>query len=162
MTTYDLTPLFRSTIGFDRMSRLLDSALKIDGSAQSYPPYNIIKTGDNEFRISIALAGFSEGDVEVSTNQNVLTVRGRMSEEDGIKYLHRGIAGRAFERRFQLADHVRVREAKLANGLLDVSLYRELPEALRPRMIPVNGRTDTISTGDNAEVSANLETEAAK
>jgi len=162
MTTYDLTPLFRSTIGFDRMSRLLDSALKIDGSAQSYPPYNIIKTGENEFRISIALAGFRDDDVEVTTNQNVLTVRGRMGDEKGVKYLHRGIAGRAFERRFQLADHVRVREAHLANGLLDVSLFRELPEALRPRVIPVNGKTATANTSENAELSLESETEAAK
>ena len=140
MRHYDLTPLYKSTIGFDRFASLLDSLTSLDGDAPSYPPYNIERLGENEYRITMAVAGFGEKDLSIEAKENVLTVKGeRGSETEDKQFLHRGIATRAFERRFQLADHVEVRGAKLENGLLHVELVRELPEAMKPRMIPING-----------------------
>jgi molecular chaperone IbpA len=139
MTTYDLTPLFRSSVGFDRMSRLLDAALKIDGSAPSYPPYNIVQEAEDRYGITLAVAGFGEEDLDVISEDNVLTIKGRTTGDSGdLRYLHRGIAGRAFERRFQLADHIRVTAASMDRGLLHVSLVREIPEALKPRKIEIS------------------------
>ena len=138
MRTYDLTPLFRTSIGFDRMSRLMDAALKLEDSAKGYPPYNIAKKGEDTYQITLAVAGFSEADLQITAHENTLTIAGKItSEEDDLRYLHRGIAGRAFERRFQLADHVKVRGAKLENGLLHVEMEREIPEALKPRNIAI-------------------------
>ncbi len=141
MRTYDLSPLFRNTVGFDRMDRLFDSILSDVDRTPSYPPYNIETLGDSAYRISMAVAGFSEGDIEVTQQENALFVRGRAGGDgDGErKYLHRGIAGRAFERRFALADHVRITEASLKNGMLNIELVREVPEALKPRTIAING-----------------------
>jgi len=139
MRSYDLTPLYRTSVGFDRLSRLMDSALTLDGQ-KSYPPYNIVKRGENAYRISLAVAGFGEDDIEIVTQNGTLTVKGRTEVEDDFEYLHRGIAGRAFERRFQLADHVEVTSAELVNGLLHIELRRELPEILKPRRIAI-GRT---------------------
>ena len=117
MRTYDLSPLFRSTIGFDRLGRLLESSLSTETVA--YPPYNIEKLGDNAYRITMAVAGFGADDIDLTVQDNSLTIRGKAGEElEGVQYLHRGIAGRAFERQFQLADHVEVQGAKLENGLL--------------------------------------------
>jgi molecular chaperone IbpA len=136
MRTYDLSPLFRSTIGFDRLSRLLDASLATDSVA--YPPYNIEKVGENAYRVTMAVAGFGEKDIDITFQDNALTVRGKAEPEaEGIQYLHRGIAGRAFERRFQLADHVEVESARLENGLLFVDLVRRIPEALKPRKIEI-------------------------
>ncbi len=136
MATFDFSPLFRSTIGFDRLGRLLDQAMTDEGV--SYPPYNIEKTGDDAYRITMAVAGFGEDDLEIVAQENVLRVAGKAKPaEDKTQYLYRGIAGRAFERRFQLADHIKVVGAQLVNGLLHVELVREVPEAKRPRTIKV-------------------------
>ena len=136
MTNFDFTPLFRSTIGFDRLSRLVDQAMLDDGP--SYPPYNIEKTGDDAYRISMAVAGFGEDDINIVAQENTLTVSGKAKQaEEKAEFLYRGIAGRAFERRFQLADHIKVVGAQLVNGLLHVDLVREVPEAKRPRTIKI-------------------------
>lgn len=148
MRTYDFSPLFRSTVGFDRVSRLLDAALEGSDSGQGYPPYNIAKVGEDKYRITMAVAGFTEGDVELVQQENTLLVRGRRpeAEDEGVSYLHRGIASRSFEHRFQLADHIQVSGASLENGLLDIQLVREVPEAKKPRVISI-GRTDADTSG---------------
>jgi len=138
MRTYDLSPLYRSTVGFDRLFNLLDGAS--NGEGQPYPPYNIERTGENAYRVTMAVAGFSEEDLDVQAKENVLTVKGEKKEEkseEGNEVLYRGIAARAFERRFQLADHVEVSGASLENGLLHVDLVREIPEAMKPRKIAI-------------------------
>ena len=138
MNAIDLSPLFRSTIGFDRVSRLLDSALS--GDVPSYPPYNIEKLGDNESRLVFAVAGFGEDDLTVTVKEGTLIVEGKVAEKDeDVRFLHRGIAGRAFERRFELADHMQVEGGRLENGLLVIDLKREIPEALKPRQIEISG-----------------------
>ena len=144
MRTYDLSPLFRSTVGFDRLSRLMDAATRIDDSSLSYPPYNIERTGDDTYRISMAVAGFSDDEISIEAHRNVLTVKGERAEEkkeEGNEVLHRGIASRAFERRFQLADNVEVTGASLKNGLLHIELKRSIPEELKPRKIAI-GNSD--------------------
>ena len=139
MRTYDMTPLFRTSVGFDRMSRLMDAALQLEGATKGYPPYNIIKSSDDHYQITLAVAGFSQQDLHIESENNTLTISGRQeSAAEGVEYLHRGIAGRAFERRFQLADHIKVVGAKLENGLLHVGLEREIPEALKPRVIAIS------------------------
>ncbi len=138
MHSFDLTPLFRSTIGFDRVNRLLEAATRFDQSAPSYPPYNIEKTAEDAYRIVMAVAGFGEDDIDVTVKEDTLVVSGKLAEKDGdTRYLHRGIAGRAFERRFQVADHIVVKGGRLENGLLYIDLAREVPEALKPRRIPI-------------------------
>jgi molecular chaperone IbpA len=138
MNGFDFSPLFRSTIGFDRLTRLMDTANQLDSGASAYPPYNIEATGDNAYRLTMAVAGFGAGDLEITANEGALVVTGKaLKDEDGKQYLHRGIARRAFERRFQLADHIRVAGASLDNGLLHVDLLREVPEALKPRKIEI-------------------------
>lgn len=144
MRSYDLTPLYRTSVGFDRLSRLMDSALTLDGQ-KSYPPYNIVKRGDNEYRISLAVAGFAQDDIELVTESGTLTVKGRNEADDDFEYLHRGIAGRAFERRFQLADHVEVTGAELVNGLLHIELRREIPEILKPRRIAIGSAVEEVA-----------------
>ncbi|BBK40107.1 heat-shock protein Hsp20 [Allostella vacuolata] len=135
MTSFDFSPLFRSTVGFDRMMRLLESSA---GEAPTYPPYNIEKTGDDAYRITMAVAGFGADDLEVVVRENTLTVVGRGTPDaDGIKFLHRGIARRAFERRFELADSIKVVGSALDNGLLHIELKREIPESAKPRVIPI-------------------------
>jgi molecular chaperone IbpA len=138
MRHVDFSPLYRSTVGFDRLFTMLDS-LGQPEQAQSYPPYNIERTGENTYRITMAVAGFDESELSIEAREHVLTVKGEKGEdtaEEG-KYLHRGIAKRAFERRFQLADHVEVRAASLKNGLLHIDLLREIPEAMKPRRIEI-------------------------
>ena len=138
MRTFDFTPLYRSTIGFDRMLSLLDQPGGVEGSVLSYPPYNIERTGENTYRISVAVAGFSQADLSIEAKENRLTIRGaRQPKEKASDVLYLGIAARAFERSFQLADHVAVEGASLDNGLLHVELVRELPEAMKPRTIPI-------------------------
>ena len=148
MRTFDLSPLYRSTVGFDRLAGMLDQLMAGDAPAPSYPPYNIEKTGDNAYRISVAVAGFGEEDLNVEVKNQQLTITAHRREVEGEQrptYLHRGIAERGFERRFQLADHVRVSGAELVNGLLHVDLVREVPEELKPRTIAIKntdgGRT---------------------
>jgi molecular chaperone IbpA len=142
MRTFDLTPLYRSTVGFDRLFSLLDQGL--EGAAPGYPPYNIERTGDNEYRVTVAVAGFSEPELSIVAKENTLTIRGEKNakeEETRGEVLYQGIAARAFERVFQLADFVQVKGAKLENGLLHVDLVREIPEAKKPRTIPIgNGK----------------------
>ena len=136
MRTIDLSPLYRSVVGFDRLADLLDSATT--EAATGYPPYNIERTGENAYRIEIAVAGFKPEDLNIEVKENLLTVQGRKPANDETKrYLHRGLAERNFERRFQLADYVVVTDADLSDGLLAISLKRELPEALKPRRIEI-------------------------
>ena len=142
MRTFDLAPLYRSTVGFDRLFSMLDGA-GFDSSAPTYPPYNIERTGENAYRISIAVAGFAENELTIESKENTLTVKGEKQEKSETQgeVLYQGIAARAFERRFQLADYVQVTGAQLANGLLHVDLVREIPEAKKPRQIPIgNGK----------------------
>jgi molecular chaperone IbpA len=135
--SFDLSPLFRSTVGFDRMSRLFEDAFS-DVAQPAYPPYNIEKTGENEYRIVMAVAGFTADNIAVTAKENTLLVEGKQPEKgNGVQYLHRGIAARAFERRFEIADHIQVVGGKLENGLLVIDLKREIPEALKPRTIPI-------------------------
>ncbi|MEM8698891.1 MAG: Hsp20 family protein [Pseudomonadota bacterium] len=144
MRTLDLSPLYRSTVDFDRLANMLDQVMSHDVSAPSYPPYNIEKTGDDTYRISIAVAGFGEEDLGIEIKEGTLTVtatKRRAENAPEVAYLHRGIAERGFERRFQLAEHVQVQGAKLENGLLHIDLVREVPEALKPRSIKIaNGQ----------------------
>ncbi len=137
MDGFDFSPLFRSTIGFDRLMRLADTATRVDGTG-SYPPYNIEVTGENAYRLTMAVAGFSADDLDITVKDNALLVNGKAhKDEEATRYLHRGIARRAFERRFQLADHIKVAGASLDNGLLHVDLVREVPEAMKPRKIGI-------------------------
>jgi molecular chaperone IbpA len=153
MRTFDLSPLYRSTVGFDRMFNLLDSMTGADGTAQTYPPYNIERTGENAYRVTMAVAGFGEGELSIEAKDNTLTVKGEKkaeSEGEGSEFLYRGIAARTFERRFQLADHVEVKGASLENGLLHVDLVREFPEAMKPRTIAINNNTAKARQIDQA------------
>ncbi len=139
MTNFDFTPLFRSTIGFDRMANLLDSLDRLEDNG--YPPYDIEVIGENAYRIIMAVAGFDEDEVEITVQENRLDIKGEANPVDeNLHYLHRGIARRAFQRRFELADHIQVTGAGLENGLLFVDLVRELPEAMKPRTINISGK----------------------
>jgi molecular chaperone IbpA len=143
MRTFDLAPLYRSTVGFDRLFSMLDGFESTPG----YPPYNIERTGENAYRISVAVAGFGEGDLSVEAKENTLTIKGEKSLKDesrNAEVLYQGIAARAFERVFQLADYVQVKGAALENGLLHVELVREVPEAKKPRHIPIGGQTKVV------------------
>ena len=143
MRTVDFTPLFRSTVGFDRMQRMLDSMARVDEQAFSYPPYNIEVHGEDAYRITMAVAGFGEDDLDVTVKENRLLVSGKSrAEEEGTSFLHRGIAGRSFERWFELADHIKVKSASLDNGLLRIDLVREVPEEQKPRKISIGVSAD--------------------
>jgi len=149
MLTYDFTPIYRSTVGFDRLFAALDKHLGFETNAPSYPPYNIERVGENAYRISIAVAGFSEKELSVETRDNVLTVRGAKETTEKVEnakrdVLYQGIAGRSFERRFSLADHVVVTGAATENGLLHIDLVREVPEAQKPRVIAI-GKAQTVN-----------------
>ena len=135
MAALDFTPLYRTTVGFDRVPTMLSHALQREES--TYPPYNIEKCGDDEYRIVLAVAGFSQDDIEVVCEQNTLVVRGHMKQKNGHEYLHRGIATRDFERVFDLADYIEVTDAVMGDGLLVIDLKRELPEAMKPRRIEI-------------------------
>lgn len=141
MRQYDLSPLYRSTVGFDRLFNLIDQMSGVEGAAPTYPPYNIERTGENDYRISVAVAGFAEKDLTIETRENTLLIRGSKAPVEGEalkpEVLYQGIAARAFERRFQLADHVQVTGALLEHGLLHVDLVREIPEAQKPRQIEI-------------------------
>jgi molecular chaperone IbpA len=142
MRTYDFTPLWRSTVGFDRIFGLLDEAQRT--VEEHYPPYNIERLGEDHYQISLALAGFSPAEIAVTAEQNVLTVEGCEGDEQKRDYLYRGISAKPFKRQFSLADHVQVKTATFENGLLRIELIRELPEAMKPRRIPIGG-ADQIS-----------------
>lgn len=161
MTSYDFAPLFRTAIGFDRLARLMDSAAA-STEAPSYPPYNIERTGEDSYRITMAVAGFRAEDIDLVVKENTLLVSGRVTQEQNKgDVLYRGIAGRAFERRFVLADHIVVEGADLQNGLLHVGLKRVVPEALKPRRIAIGGASPTQPAIEGT-VSANDSVPAAQ
>jgi len=145
MDRFDFSPLFRSTIGFDRLARLVDSASRIDNAALSYPPYNIEKTGEDAYRLTMAVAGFAREEIDIVAHENTLTITGKAQEDDESRYLHRGIARRAFERRFSLADYLKVTGASMDNGLLYVDFVREVPEAMKPRTIKIENWAPTLA-----------------
>jgi len=151
MRHFDLSPLYRSTVGFDRLFSMLDSMGAPD-NGQGYPPYNIERTGENAYRITMAVAGFGEDDLAIEAKENTLTVRGEKTAEADEKpdMLHRGIAERTFDRRFQLADHVEVSGASIENGLLHIDLVREIPEAMKPRTIPIGAGPSRQIEGEAA------------
>lgn len=155
MRHVDFSPLYRSTVGFDRLFTMLDS-LGQPESAQTYPPYNIERTGPDAYRISMAVAGFSETDINIEAHRNVLTLKGERKEEkdEGSEFLYRGIAARAFERRFQLADHVEVAGATLKNGLLHIDLRRNVPEELKPRKIDIKADSKKPAKQIEAQAAA--------
>ena len=147
MTTFDFSPLYRSAIGFDRLANLLSNASRAD-PGQSYPPYNIQVTGEDKYRITMAVAGFGDADIEITSEQNKLTVLGSKEKAgEQSEYLYRGIADRTFERRFQLADFVRVTGARMEHGMLHIDLYRELPEAIKPQTIKIEGVSGNLIEG---------------
>ncbi|MEX2453723.1 MAG: Hsp20 family protein [Rhodospirillaceae bacterium] len=145
MRTFDFSPLYRSAVGFDRLMSLVDAAQKSATATDGYPPYNIEKTDDDAYQVTVAVAGFGPDDIDVEVRDGQLVIVGKgSSEEDQTRYLHRGIARRAFERRFQLADHVEVKSADLRDGLLVIDLVREIPEAMKPRKIAIKGAGKVI------------------
>jgi len=153
MDRFDFSPLFRSTIGFDRLTRLVDAATRVDNAALAYPPYNIEKTGEDAYRLTMAVAGFSPDELDITVQENLLLVTGKAKKDEESRYLHRGIARRAFERRFSLADHIKVVGASLANGMLHVDLVREVPEVVKPRKIEIGtGRPEQVTAPQQEEV----------
>ena len=149
MTTFDLSPLWRTTVGFDEFDRLFDTVFSSETKANTYPPYNIVKTDKNNYQITMAVAGFDESNIDISLEENLLVIKGDNKSgndlDENVEYLHRGIATRNFERRFEIADTVKVNEADLKNGLLVIGLEREIPEHKKPRKIEIGSNTKTIS-----------------
>jgi len=148
MTTFDFSPLFRHTIGFDRMAQMLDHSTRVE-NVNSYPPYNIETRGENHYRITMAVAGFSQDEIDIEFEKNTLTVSGRKSEETAAsssEYLYQGIANRAFKRSFKLADHIKVSDASMENGLLHINLELEIPEEMKPRKISISATGRLINT----------------
>jgi len=155
MTTIDLSPLYRSSIGFDRMASLLDTALRSDKSSSGYPPYDIETTGENRYAITLAVAGFEESELDLQVEKGVLRVRGQKAEDAEKKsYLYRGIANRTFERKFSLADYIEVSGADLNNGLLTINLVKEIPEAMKPKSISINQSDKTLEHQKKADKAA--------
>jgi molecular chaperone IbpA len=152
-TTLDFAPLYRSSIGFDRMFRLLDNAARMQGT-DNWPPYDIIKTGEDEYMITMAVAGFSPDELTITHEPNLLVVAGQKSGDDNGQYLHRGLTARSFERRFELANHVQVEAASLVNGLLTIELKREIPEAMKPHRIEISNGQNTAATADARQIEA--------
>ncbi len=162
MRNFDFTPLYRSAIGFDRMANLLDNLSRAEQNQPSYPPYNIELTGEDKYRITMAVAGFDQSELTIEVNQNNLTVSAnKAGEEQQRTYLHQGIAARSFERRFQLADHVQVQSAHYENGLLHIDLQRIIPESMKPRTIPIGVQTaeklTVVRAGSSASVAASVD-----
>jgi len=155
MTTFDFSPLYRTSVGFDRLASLLSSATRLE-QGNSYPPYNIKAEDENTYQITMAVAGFSREDLDITSEQNTLTVSGNREQEadDDGEYLYRGIAARSFQRRFNLADHVRVTGAELSNGMLHIFLERELPEAMKPRSIEIQNSERRLIDAGSEEKAA--------
>jgi molecular chaperone IbpA len=151
MNAIDLTPLYRNSIGFDRLAAMLDSALSADSVTPGYPPYNIEELKENHYSITLAVAGFDKSEIDITVEKGVLTVRGKKAEDDTRKYLHQGIANRAFERKFNLADYVQVMGADLTHGLLTISLVKEIPEAMKPRTIAIKHDSNILEHNAEAE-----------
>ncbi|TYB82189.1 Hsp20 family protein [Maritimibacter fusiformis] len=155
MRNFDLSPLYRATVGFDQLAEMMDRVFTNDVSRETYPPYNIEKTGDDAWRISVAVAGFTDDELNVEVKENALFISARKAEDDQERtYLYRGIATRAFERRFHLAEHVRVTGAAHENGMLHIDLVREVPEALKPRRIEIASSRDVETKAIEAETAA--------
>jgi len=155
MTTIDLTPLYRSSVGFDRMGSLLDNALRSQKAAAGFPPYDIEAQGENRYSITLAVAGFEESEIDIQVENGVLRVNGKKADESEERsYLYRGIANRSFERKFNLADHVEVNGAELKNGLLIISLVKEIPEAMKPRSISISSAGATLEHKDSSDKAA--------
>ncbi len=144
MKSIDLTPLYRNSIGYDRFASLLDDAMSGDTDVTGYPPYNIEMLDENRYAIALAVAGFKKSEIDISVERGVLTVHSRKVNDDEHRYLHQGIANRSFERKFNLADYVEVTGAELNDGLLTISLVKEIPEAMKPKNIPINQEADTL------------------
>lgn len=156
MTTFDFSPLFRTSVGYDRLASLLNSATRLE-QGNGYPPYNIQRAGEDRYRVTMAVAGFAEDELQITTEENKLVVTGEKAEEqesDENAYLYRGIATRSFERRFNLADHVRVSGAKLDNGLLHIELEREIPEAMKPRKIEIQSSGNLLEGKAEQDIAA--------
>jgi molecular chaperone IbpA len=167
-SAFDFSPFRRSTVGFDRLFDMLENSSFGQGQQENYPPFDLIKEGENEYRIELAVAGFKPDELDITAQQNVLIVTGRKNEESGEKgsdYIYRGIATRSFERRFALADHIQVRGADIKDGLLSIELVREIPEAMKPRKIDISGgsKRSAIGGGDKpaSEQTVNAEAEHA-
>jgi molecular chaperone IbpA len=156
-TNLDFSPLFRSSIGFDRMLNALEAASRIE-TIDNWPPYDIVKIGEDDYRIAMAVAGFSQDELTIIQEQNMLVVSGQKANGEDVQYLHRGIAGRSFQRRFELADHVKVVDAGLVNGLLTIDLKREIPEEMKPRQIEI-GTGNAMPKAETKQIEA--ETQAA-
>lgn len=162
MRTIDLSPLYRSAIGFDHLASLLDANLRNEQKRPTYPPYNIELTGEDQYRITMAVAGFRQADLAIEVEGNTLTVSGQKTEEEENKqYLYRGIAARNFERQFQLADHIKVTGASFKDGMLDIDLQREIPEALKPRKITIQNETDPSLVNKATDESASTASKVA-
>lgn len=154
MRTFDLSPLFRATVGFDNLARVFDTVSRLDEGQGAYPPYDIVKAGADDYRVTLAVAGFDAADIDVQVENNTLTIKAKGGHEtDKSVFLHRGIARRGFERRFELADHIRVDGARMENGLLHVDLKREVPEALKPRRISIASQTPEVITAPTAKAA---------
>ena len=154
-SAFDFAPFRRSTVGFDRLFDMLENST-IGG--ENYPPFDLIKVDDNQYRIEVAVAGFRPEDIDITSQQNVLVIRGQKGDENGSNYVHRGIANRSFERRFALADHIQVRGADLKDGLLAIELVREIPEAMKPRKINIGGAEGKQSAIEGSEKPASKQT----
>jgi molecular chaperone IbpA len=154
-TAYDFSPLYRSSIGFDRVFDLLENASRMP-SADNWPPYDIARTGEDTYRVTMAVAGFGPDELRITHEPNMLIVSGERTAEDNGDYLHRGIAGRPFERRFELADHVKVTEAGLVNGLLTIDLQREIPEEMKPRKIEIGSSGSKAGTGTGPKTTGTV------
>ena len=155
-SAFDFSPFRRSTVGFDRLFDMLENSAGAQ-TQENYPPFDLIKLGDNEYRIELAVAGFKPDEIDITSQQNQLIVSGRKSEENeqqGSDYIYRGIANRSFERRFALADHIQVRGADLKDGLLSIDLVREIPEAMKPRKIDIGGSSKKLSSGETVDAEA--------
>ena len=158
-SAFDFAPYRRSTIGFDRLFDLLENSGLGQGS-ETYPPFDLIQVDDNRYRINLAVAGFSRDEIDITAQQNQLIVAGKKAEDDEVDYIHRGIANRQFERRFGLADFIKVTDADLKNGLLSIDLIREIPEAMRPRKISIGGTQTNQASIDSAKQQTTLEAPA--
>jgi len=148
MNRIDLTPLYRSSVGYDRFGSLLDAAFQTEKTSAGYPPYNIEVVEENTYAITIAVAGFIESELDIQVEHGVLSIRGKKEDSESREYLHQGIATRSFERKFNLADHIEVTDAKLQDGLLSVSLIKEVPEAMKPKSIAINGSNARVISHD--------------
>ena len=158
----DLTPLFRTSVGFDRMAQMMNQAHRIDQANAAYPHYNIETLDKNKYQITLALAGFTQDDLDITSEQNILVVRGKTENDVERKYLHRGIATRSFERKFQLADHVKVTKASMENGLLHIQLMKEIPEAMKPRKIKINSDAHALETSKEEVIEEKTKPEIVK